>query len=217
MPNQIGETTKPHALAATPSKISFKEKMQQAREKAIIQAVNHLLAVKGFDLMTVDQVAAEVGIAKASLYKHFSSKEALAAAAMTQALADAQVFLSSLPVYAPALEQLKSVVRWMIKLQLAGEMPTLPSQNSSLRAALMADANYMYALLQVSETIGVWIDQAQQEGTINPELPGLLVLYSLYSRACDPVLSFMKLTGQHSDEQLAQWVLSTCFEGLVAR
>ena len=50
------------------------------REDAIIASVNRLLAEKGFDLMTVDEVAADVGIAKASLYKHFASKEALAAA-----------------------------------------------------------------------------------------------------------------------------------------
>ena len=36
--------------------------------------------------MTVDEVAADVGIAKASLYKHFPSKEALAAAAMVRLL-----------------------------------------------------------------------------------------------------------------------------------
>ena len=50
-------------------------------EDAIVTSVNRLLAEKGFDLMTVDEVAADVGIAKASLYKHFASKEALAAAA----------------------------------------------------------------------------------------------------------------------------------------
>ena len=42
------------------------------------------LAEKGFEQMTVDEVAADVGIAKASLYKHFASKEALAAAAMAR-------------------------------------------------------------------------------------------------------------------------------------
>jgi hypothetical protein len=49
-------------------KASFKAQMLQAREDAIIRAVNRLLSEKGFDLMTVDEVAAEVGIAKASLY-----------------------------------------------------------------------------------------------------------------------------------------------------
>ena len=47
-------------------KFSFKEQMLQAREDAIIQSVNRLLADKGFDAMTVDEVAADVGIAKAS-------------------------------------------------------------------------------------------------------------------------------------------------------
>jgi TetR/AcrR family transcriptional regulator of autoinduction and epiphytic fitness len=58
----------------------------RVREDAIISSVNRLLADKGFDLMTVDEVAADVGIAKASLYKHFASKEALAAAAMVRVL-----------------------------------------------------------------------------------------------------------------------------------
>ena len=44
-------------------KISFKAQMLLAREDAIVQAVNRLLAEKGFDAMTVDEVAADVGIA----------------------------------------------------------------------------------------------------------------------------------------------------------
>jgi AcrR family transcriptional regulator len=65
---------------ATAAKPSFKEQMLAAREEAIIHTVNRLLAEKGFDAMTVDEVAADVGIAKASLYKHFSSKEGRGAA-----------------------------------------------------------------------------------------------------------------------------------------
>jgi AcrR family transcriptional regulator len=68
----------------TAHKRSFREQMHLAREDAIVSAVNRLLAEKGFEAMTVDEVAAEVGIAKASLYKHFPSKEDLAAAAMVQ-------------------------------------------------------------------------------------------------------------------------------------
>ena len=57
------------------AKLSFREQVLRAREDAIVSSVNRLLAEKGFDLMTVDEVAADVGIAKASLYKHFTSKE----------------------------------------------------------------------------------------------------------------------------------------------
>ena len=46
-----------------PPKASFKAQMLLAREDAIIQSVNRLLAEKGFESMTVDEVAADVGIA----------------------------------------------------------------------------------------------------------------------------------------------------------
>ncbi len=188
--------------------------MLQAREEAIVQAANRLLAEKGFDLMTVDQVAADVGIAKASLYKHFSSKEALAAAAMVRVLGRASAFLATLPPEAGPLDQLKAVVRWMMQVQLAGEMPSLPSQNSSLRAALMGNKAYLDSLLTISDQIGGWIEQAQQDGGINPALPPLLVLYTLYARACDPVLEFMRASGQHSDDAIVALVMTTCFDGL---
>jgi hypothetical protein len=49
---------------------------------------------------------------------------------------------------------------------------------------------------------------------MNPALPPILVLYSVYSRACDPVLEFMKLSGQHSHEEIVEFVVTTCFDGL---
>ena len=55
--------------AAEPRRPTLKEQQQRLREDVILQAVNGLLAEKGYDLMTVDEVAAVVGIAKASLYK----------------------------------------------------------------------------------------------------------------------------------------------------
>ena len=46
-----------------PQKLSFKQQQLIVREDAIVDAVNGLLARKGYDLMTMDEVAAEVGIA----------------------------------------------------------------------------------------------------------------------------------------------------------
>jgi AcrR family transcriptional regulator len=198
-------------------KISFKEQMLQAREDAIIRVVNSLLAEKGFEAMTVDEVAANVGIAKASLYKHFSSKEDLAAAAMVGVMRRAQDYLSSLPEQAPPLENLRAVVRWTMELKLAGEMPSLPSQNSTLRATLMGNKDYMDGLMDTSDRLGAWIEAAQAQGAINPALPAIAVLYTLYARACDPVLEFLKMGGLHDDAQIVDLVMSTCFEGLNAR
>ena len=206
-----------NAIAPAPVKISFKAQMLLAREDAIIKVVNQLLAEKGFEAMTVDEVAASVGIAKASLYKHFSSKEDLAAAAMVGVMQRAQHFLNTLPPQDSAVDKLKAVTRWTMDLKLNGEMPSLPSQNSSLRTTLMGNKDYMDGLMDVSDRLGGWIEAAQASGAINPQLPAIAVLYTLYARACDPVLEFLKMGGLHENAQIIDLVMSTCFDGLNAR
>ena len=197
-------------------KVSFREQVLRAREDAIVSSVNRLLAEKGFDVMTVDEVAADVGIAKASLYKHFTSKEELAAAAMIRVLDRVLAFMVTLDATtkANAIEQLKAVARWTMQVQLAGEMPSLPAQNSALRAALVTNKVYLDRLMQVSEKLGVWITAAQKAGHLNRKLPPEVVLYTLFARACDPVLGLLKAGASRSDEEIIELLLSTCFDGL---
>ncbi|RVT51705.1 TetR/AcrR family transcriptional regulator [Rubrivivax albus] len=196
---------------------SFREQVLKVREDAIVSAVNRLLAEKGFDLMTVDEVAADVGIAKASLYKHFPSKEALAAAAMVRVLQHTAAVIDQQPASLAAIDKLEAVTRWALEVQLAGEMPTLPSQNSTLRAELLGSKAYIDLLMQVSDQLGAWIQQAQADGAIDPGLPPEVVLYTIFARACDPVPGFLKAAGQMEDAQIVDLVLRTCFGGLRTR
>jgi len=203
--------------SATVAKPSFKQRMLQAREDAIVHTVNRLLAEKDFEAMTVDEVAAQVGMAKASLYKHFPSKEDLAAAAMTRLMRQAQDFIDQLPEDGPPLDKLRAVVRWVLQIKLAGDMPTLPSQNSSLRATLINHRDYMDGLMQVSDRLGAWIEAAQAQAQLNPALPAIAILYTFFARACDPVVEFLKTGGLFTDEQIIKLVLTTCFDGIKPR
>jgi TetR/AcrR family transcriptional regulator, regulator of autoinduction and epiphytic fitness len=198
-------------------RLSFREKFHREREGAIVEVVNRLLAEKGFDMMTVDEVAAAVGIAKASIYKHFASKEALAAAAMNQVLDRALARSAELQAQPglPALGRLKRLTEWALRAQLQGQMPALPPQNSALRAALLADKGYAERFA-LSDRLGQWIVQAQADGSLSADLPALLVLYTLYARACDPVPGLLRAGGAYDDEQIIGWVLSACFDGLTA-
>jgi len=188
------------------------------REDAIVEAVNRLLATKGYDNMTVDEVAAEAGMAKASVYKHFASKEDLAGAAMVRALDRALAYVDGLreQVQTPPLDQLKAVARWAMQSQLAGEMPSLPSQNSSLTASLQANDEYMDRLISLSNKLSIWITQAQTGGRLSADLPAEMVLYILFARACDPVVGMLKASGQYTNEQILDWVTRTTFEGMAA-
>jgi len=204
-------------MQTQPPKVSFKEQMHQAREEAILQSACRLLGEKAFDAMTMDDVANAVGIAKASLYKHFCSKEELCSAAMVQILERVQSYLAGLPADMPPLDKLRALVRWSLERLLTNEMPLLPSRNSTLRAVLMANKDYLNGLVGVSDQIGGWITEAQAQGVISPGLPPIVVLYTLYARACDPVVSFLKESGQYSDAEIVDLVVRTCFDGLAAR
>lgn len=193
--------------------------MQRVREDAIVTAVNRLLARKGYDAMTVDEVAAEAGLAKASLYKLFTSKEELAGAAMVGVLDRALAFVDTLRARAETetvapLDQLKAVTRWAMETQLEGEMPSLPAQNSSLSAALQANDAYMDRLISLSNRLSIWITEAQTSGQLKAELPPELVLYTLFARACDPVVALLKDSGQYTHAQIVDWVNGTTFDGL---
>jgi AcrR family transcriptional regulator len=203
---------------------SLKDQMQRVRQDAIVGAVNRLLATKGYDAMTVDEVAAEAGLAKASLYKLFPSKEELAGAAMVGVLDRALAFVDGLRARAEtaeagggkvlAIDQLKAVTRWAMATQLEGEMPSLPAHNSSLSASLQSNDAYMDRLISLSNRLSIWITEAQTSGQLNPRLPAELVLYTLFARACDPVVALLKDSGQYTHEQILDWVLSTTFDGL---
>ncbi|WP_373769995.1 TetR/AcrR family transcriptional regulator [Delftia acidovorans] len=208
------------------SRSSIKEQIQRVREQAIVAAVNRLLATKGYDAMTVDEVAAEAGMAKASLYKLFTSKEELAGAAMVGVLDRALAFVDGLRDTAAQaaeagtpvrpLEQLKAVTCWAMQTQLEGEMPSLPAQNSNLSASLQSNDAYMDRLIALSNRLSIWITEAQTSGQLQPALPAELVLYTLFARACDPVVALLKESGQYTHAQIIDWVTSTTFDGLAA-
>lgn len=198
--------------------------MHRVREEAIVAAVNRLLAAKGYDAMTVDEVAAEAGLAKASLYKFFTSKEDLAGAAMVSVLDRALAFVDGLRAQSaaaaqagaavPAIDNLKAVTRWAMQTQLEGEMPSLPAHNSNLSASLQSNEAYMDRLIALSNRLGIWITEAQTGGQLNPAFPPDLVLYTLFARACDPVVAMLKDSGQYTNEQILDWVTASTFGGL---
>lgn len=201
----------PHPAPARPT---LREQQVKLREDFILREVNSLLAEKGYDLMTVDEVAARVGIAKPSLYKHFESKEALAAAAMVRLLERTRAIIDAQPADATALEKLKGVVRWALGEHLQGQMPSLPSTRSALRDSLVKHPGYIDLLIAVTERLGAWIDEAQRGKALRPQLPPEVVLYTLFARACDPVSDYLKLSGNYTDDQIVDIVTTTCFDGL---
>ena len=57
--------------------LSLKEKQRKEREALILQAAEEVLLEKGYHAMSMDEIAARVGVAKGTLYLHFARKDDL--------------------------------------------------------------------------------------------------------------------------------------------
>ncbi|WNM30923.1 TetR family transcriptional regulator [Streptomyces sp. Li-HN-5-11] len=53
----------------------LRERMRATVRKEVVEAATRLFNEQGFDKTTVDQIAAEVGISRASLFRYFGTKE----------------------------------------------------------------------------------------------------------------------------------------------
>jgi AcrR family transcriptional regulator len=195
-------------------RLSFKDQAFKLREDAILDATTRILATKGFDLMTMDDVALEVGISKPSLYKHFKSKEDLAGAAMVRLLDGAQDFLDARPQNEPPLAQLSALLEWAMRVRLGGGLPFLPSASPQVRQMLTRNLRYVAAVIKLNSQLKKRVQAAKKAGQLRSDLPDDVVLFSYYARTCDPAVEYLRLYTKMDDEAIVAHMLSVCFEGL---
>ena len=195
-------------------RLSFKDQAFKLREDAILDAATRTLASKGFDLMTMDDVALEVGISKPSLYKHFKSKEDLAGAAMVRLLDGAQDFLDARPQNEPPLAQLSALLEWAMRVRLGGGLPFLPSASPQVREMLTRNLRYVAAVIKLNSQLKKRVQAAKKAGQLRSDLPDAVVLFSYYARTCDPAVEYLRLYTKMDTEAIVAHMLSVCFEGL---
>lgn len=205
----------PPPAAAEPA-VSFRDRQFRWREEAILDAANRLLATKGFETMSMDDLAAAVGIAKGSLYKHFDSKEALAGAAMTRLLRAIDAHLQGQDPQLPPVDRLKDLLAWALRERAAGRMPLLPSTSQSVQQALLSNRDYMMALEDVGNRMADLVAEAAEQGALRADLPVPVMLYAIYARSCDPSFEYLRRSGEWSDEEVIAMMVSSCFDGLAA-
>jgi AcrR family transcriptional regulator len=189
----------------------------QMREAAILDAVHVLLGRRGFDLMTMDDLAAEVGIAKGSLYKHFPSKEKLASAAMIRLLRRTVTQLDALPRSLSALATLRQLLAWALSERLKGGIPHLPSTSTTLQQSLMGDVEYMASLMELNARLLALVESAKEQGEISATLPSEFVMMTIYARTCDATLDYLKDSNAYSDDEIVAIMTEACFLGIASR
>ncbi len=197
-------------------RLSFKDQAFKLREQAVLDATTRMLASKGYDLMTMDDVAAEAGLSKPSLYKHFKSKDELATEVMIRLLVDAQDYLASLDPALSPLDRPRDLLAWALRVRLAGGLPFLPSTSPQVRSMLTRSLRYVSRAMQLHQKLKGIVEQAKQQGELSADMPTDVMLYSYYSRTCDPAVEYLRIYGRYADEDIIRHMLAVSYKGLSA-
>jgi AcrR family transcriptional regulator len=192
----------------------FRARQLQFREEAILDATHGLLGTVGYDAMTMDDVAASVGIAKGSLYKHFDSKEELATAAMIRLLERTESTLAKMSETLSPGAKLRALLTWALEERLRGGVPYLPSNGRALEDYLLTHEKYLAAVFALNASLMRLIDSAKANGEVRNDLPTDFIMTTIYARTCDPTLERLKRSATYSDQEIVAHMVSACFGGI---
>ncbi|MGF6332131.1 TetR/AcrR family transcriptional regulator of autoinduction and epiphytic fitness [Pseudomonas sp. BS3782 TE3695] len=149
------------------------QRLTDRKREAIIQAAIAEFRANGFDITSMDKIAATAGVSKRTVYNHFPSKEELFAEILNQLWA--RVTAEQETAYRPDLP-LRDQLRRMLqaKLQMLADDNFLDLARVAIAATIHSPEraqNMVARMGEREEGVTVWIRAAQADGRLKPVAP----------------------------------------------
>jgi len=171
----------------------YQDQLFQQRENALLQSARQLFQEQSWDRVTIAEVARHAGIGKGTVYKHFSSKEALYARLVLDCSRQHLSELRDTANQAPPREAMRHVIRRAFEQLLADPLQAqlcLLCDRPAFQERL--DAPYREQFLEL---------EGQYMALFNQLLQG----------------SFSELQLSPTDCQRLLWGVEACVNGVMAR
>lgn len=167
-------------MTVVPHPPSLKERQRQEREALILRVATDLFAERGYHEMSLDDIAARVGISKGTIYLHFARKEDLVIALLEQGIgAFLKSFDETLSSSASPTEKLRAIIAQFHfsmadqRHQVIGALlqnPEIHSRMAEFRQGMRQ--RWEEPRRRLTEVI----EQGKAEGDFDPALPTPIVL-----------------------------------------
>jgi TetR/AcrR family transcriptional regulator of autoinduction and epiphytic fitness len=149
------------------------QRLTDRKRAAIIQAAIAEFRANGFDITSMDKIAATAGVSKRTVYNHFPSKEELFAEILNQLWArlTAEPETSYRPDL-PLREQMRRML--MAKLQMMSDDNFLDLARVAIAATIHSPEraqNMVARMGEREESLSLWIRAAQADGRLKPVEP----------------------------------------------
>lgn len=152
-------------------KPSLKERQWKLREDAVLDAASELMLDKGYNAMTMDDIANHVGISKATLYQHFPSKHDLVISVACRTVDRAYDLMASIPASLAASERFKLLIDKVVDVRFGPNQPTYFEAVSEIVEILGKEHPFIQKEARNLKFIREVLEDAQKEGAV---VPGIL-------------------------------------------
>lgn len=149
------------------------QRLTDRKREAIIQAAIAEFRANGFEVTSMDKIAATAGVSKRTVYNHFPSKEELFAEILNQLWT--RISAEQSVVYnreQPLREQLRQMLQ--AKVQLMADENFLTLARVAIAATIHSPEraqNMVERMGEREEGLTVWIRAAQADGRLKPVDP----------------------------------------------
>ncbi|MFW9078051.1 TetR/AcrR family transcriptional regulator [Pseudomonas sp. P2757] len=149
------------------------QRLTDRKRAAIIQAAIAEFRANGFEVTSMDKIAATAGVSKRTVYNHFPSKEELFAEILNQLWARISTELA-MPYRGdqPLREQLRQLL--LAKLQMMADENFLDLARVAIAATIHSPEraqNMVARMGEREESVTVWIRAAQADGRLKAADP----------------------------------------------
>lgn len=160
-----------------PARPSLKERQWNLRQDAILDAASELMASKGYNAMTMDDIANLVGISKATLYQHFSSKHDLVICVACRTSDRCYQRMSSIDESFPSKQKVAELIDRLVDERFGSESPPFVEAVGELMDMLSSDHPFIQKEARNKELVMSAMESAHKDGVL---IPGLSLVVAVH-------------------------------------
>ncbi len=196
---------------------SLRERRRQLLREEILGAAQHLIAERGYAAMSMDDLAARVGVSKPTLYSQFSTKEELVVVMATQvmdhlfAVVDEGGGSGRL-----ALDRLTDLLRTAMQVQFDRRVTAMQLWMPEIVHMLQGHPQALERICRIDALVVDLVRQAYAAGEISPRIDEDSVVRIFYALFMSPNIGRMSITGAPGPEANPDAVAAFFRRGLEA-
>jgi AcrR family transcriptional regulator len=189
---------------------SLRERRKQLLREEILEAARALLSEKGYVAMSMDELAAQVGISKPTLYSHFTTKDDIVVETVVREMERFIALIESDAGGQTPLQHLMLVMRKFIKLYAEKDRMEPQSWTPELFQLLCSREEALSCMRRIDAAIATLIQSGIAAGEIDPQLDPPTVASAFFSIASS--LRHAEFTRSVKPHPAAGEMLMTIFE-----